>query len=350
MLKFATLYKAIAIGLIFIIAAYFSIKSLDKFLFTTMEETVIVIIPKDLSTYAIGELLVQNRVIKNKPLFVIWAKLESILRSKHIIAGEYQFDQGMTPSDIIAKVTSGSVIIRKITIPEGKNIFEALDIITGSYGINLTNYKCRHAICPHMKLQEGSILPDTYFYQYGMQPSDILKRARDAMDYFLNAAWANRDQAIDDIIRDKNEAIILASIIEKEASINEEKPIISSVYLNRLRSSMRLQADPTVLYGIELEKQKKMNFLSSDDLNHHSPYNTYQNLGLPPTPICNPSRMSILAVLHPAKTQFLYFVADGKGGHRFAAQYQEHTENVKLYRQAKSYLKLKEGFQNNDQQ
>ena len=147
------------------------------------------------------------------------------------------------------------------------------------------------------------------------------------MDKVLDQAWNNRDESVP--VKNKYELLILASIIEKETSLPEERALVASVFANRLKIGMRLQTDPTVIYALTLGKSDLGRSLTRKDLQIDSPYNTYQNLGLPPTPICNPGAESIWAAAHPADTDFIFFVADGNGGHNFARTLGEHNRNVK---------------------
>jgi conserved hypothetical protein, YceG family len=181
--------------------------------------------------------------------------------------------------------------------------------------------------------QEGSLLPDTYIYRRGESRQSIIDRMQVAMQRFLNKTWESRSDNLP--YRRPEDAVTMASIIEMEAGMESERAIISGVFINRLRLKMPLQSDPTVMYSITGGVGKLERSLTRDDLAIQSPFNTYKIKGLPPHPISNPGRASLLAALNPASTELLYFVANGKGGHRFAKSLKEHNKNVELWRQMK---------------
>jgi UPF0755 protein len=180
-------------------------------------------------------------------------------------------------------------------------------------------------------LAEGSYAPQTYLFSKGDKRDDLLTLMIEKQSIILDQAWKNR--AIGLPLKNKYEALILASIIEEEASLIEEQKIIASVFLNRLKNKMRLQADPTVIFGITKGEYSLGRGLFRSELNQYTPWNTYRIKGLPPTPITNPGKSAINAATQPAITDFLYFVADGKGGHWFAKSNEEHNKNVKKWRE-----------------
>ena len=180
---------------------------------------------------------------------------------------------------------------------------------------------------------EGSMLPQTYHYIYGDTRDDVIARMQAAMNKALDDAWNKRAEGLP--LKNKEEALVLASIVEKETGVAEERARVAAVFVNRLRIGMRLQTDPSVIYGIEQQLGDAMNRpLTRADLETPTAYNTYVIDGLPPTPIANPGISAIEAALHPAQTDELYFVATGNGGHNFAKTLEEHNANVAVYRAA----------------
>lgn len=236
-------------------------------------------------------------------------------------AGEYKFSAAITPESVIQMIAKGEVIVHKVTIPEGttvagvKRILENEPLLEGSIT---------------MEVAEGSILPQTYHFTYGDKRETLLARMQVAMDEALLKHWEKRARNLP--VATPEEALILASIIEKETGIPEERPRVAAVFINRLRKGMLLQSDPTVAYGISKDKLERK--LTRDDLQSSNPYNTYMNYGLPPTPIANPGEDAIAAVLNPFETEELYFVATGNGGHNFATNLKDHNKNVQAYRKA----------------
>jgi UPF0755 protein len=236
--------------------------------------------------------------------------------------GEYQFRQAMSMRDVMALIVSGKIITYKVTIPEGWTTAQALDrlreneVLTGDITLEPA---------------EGQLMPDTYVFQRGETRDDIVKSMMKSSEKLMDELWAQR--ANDAPVKTPAEALVLASIIEKETAVPEERARVASVFANRLRQGMRLQSDPTIIYGITEGKAKLDRPLTRQDIAQATPYNTYQINGLPPGPIANPGRASISAALAPAKTKDLYFVADGSGGHVFAATLAEHRLNVRKWRQ-----------------
>jgi len=261
-------------------------------------------------------LLKQAGAVRSADAFLTRAKIFGA--GKPIKAGEFVIPAGASNSDILSILQGGKTLTRLITIPEGMPsilVHERLmanDQLTGDIPVP----------------EEGSVLPDSYAFDKGEPRAAVLKRMQAAMDKELAKLWAER--APNTIAKTPKEAIILASIVEKETAVAAERPRVAGVYSNRLRTNMMLQADPTIIYPITRGKPLGRRIRKSEiaDVND---YNTYAMVGLPKGPIANPGRLSILAVLHPAETKALYFVADGKGGHIFADTYQQHNENVRKW-------------------
>lgn len=280
----------------------------------------IVLVPRGTRVAGIAERLTDAGVADHAKLVELAAWLTGTGPS--LKAGEYQFHPGDTPRQVLEKIAAGRVYPRKLTIPEGqmtveiRRIVEAGEALSGSW--------------PTAPVAEGSLLPETYQYIYGDSRADLLARMRKAHDELMAELWPKR--AANLAITTQEQAIILASIVEAETPVPAERPRVAGVYLNRLKRNMKLQADPTVAYGITKGERELERPLTLNDLSRPSAWNTYTIDGLPPTPINHPGRASIAAVLQPENHDFLYFVADGKGGHVFARTYDEHLKNVAAYR------------------
>lgn len=238
--------------------------------------------------------------------------------SAPIRAGEYEVAPYMSARDILALLQSGRTVQRLITIPEGMPSIEVFERLAGE---KLLTGKL--PVPP-----EGSVLPGTYSFQRGEPRRNVLKRMQDAMTQTLNQLWMTRKA--NSVVSSKHDALTLASIVEKETGVPEERPMVAGVYSNRLRTGMRLQADPTIIYPMTKGKPLGRRIKLSE-VRAQNDYNTYSMAGLPIGPITNPGRDSIAAVLAPASTQALYFVADGKGGHVFANDLKDHNANVQRY-------------------
>ncbi|HWU92940.1 MAG TPA: endolytic transglycosylase MltG [Sphingomicrobium sp.] len=232
-----------------------------------------------------------------------------------IQAGEFQIPKGMGGASILDLLQHGKPVQRLITVTEGmpsvivEERLAASPFLTG----------------PVAPVAEGSVLPDSYGYERGSTRAALVKRMQAAMTKAIGELWPKRSTACP--VATPEQAVVMASIVEKETAKPAERPLIAGVYCNRLRQGMPLDADPTVIYPITKGKPLGRRILKSE-LEADNPYNTYRNRGLPPTPIANPGKASIAAVLHPAATTALYFVADGTGGHVFANTYDEQKANV----------------------
>ncbi|MCB8873899.1 endolytic transglycosylase MltG [Acidisoma silvae] len=231
-------------------------------------------------------------------------------------AGEFAFPAHASLADVFAILRHGKQVEHHLTIPEGLTAQEISALIDQAPAMT-------GQVTP---VAEGAILPNTYDYLYGTPRALLLKRAERALDVALAEAWANRAANLP--LASPGDAVTLASIVERETAKPDERPMVAAVYLNRLRLGMKLQADPTVIYGLSGGQGKIDRPLAHADLLVPSAYNTYLNTGLPPGPIAAPGIASILAVLHPADTDALYFVADGSGGHIFSHSYKDQIRNV----------------------
>lgn len=240
-------------------------------------------------------------------------------------AGEYQFTAGQSLAAVLDQIRAGRVVIRRVTFPEGLTVHEIRMRLAQAEGLR--------AAAVIADPPEGSLLPETYLYGWGDQDVMILRKMRDDMAALLDELWARRKSGLP--FQSKEEAVILASIVEKETGVASERPLVASVFLNRLRVGMPLQSDPTVIYGLTQGGKRPMErALTFADLRMPHPWNTYVIPGLPPSPIANPGRASLEAVLiAPAESDYFYFVADGTGGHAFARTLADHNRNVARWRE-----------------
>lgn len=286
--------------------------------FTNAEDRLFVI-EKGASISSIADDLKRDDIINSSILFKIYAKISSY-QGKYVIAGEYLIPEGYNAIQLFSDFSKGKRFKRHITIPEGLTAKQISKLIDNSYGLKGET----------QQLRDCDMLPGTFYYYYGDQKAEITQKLR---DNFIEAIAKYLPDNKSDL-KDLNSIITLASIVERETSLDQERSLVASVYLNRLKIKMMLQADPTVEYAVSNGEGKLGRPLFRTDLGINSPYNTYFVQGLPPTPICCPGLKSILAVLNPANTKYLYFVADGKGGHRFATNLKEHNINVADYRKS----------------
>lgn len=274
--------------------------------------------------------------------FPVLAYLALTDHGARLKAGDYRFPSPISPLEVLRRLVRGEVITEKITIPEGLNRFEIaallrqLPIPDAERALDFTeDATLIRDLDPEADSLEGYLFPDTYTYTPSTSARDLIARmVRRFREVFTEADRA-RAQQLGFTVR---EVVTLASLIEKEAKRPEERPLISSVFHNRLRRGMRLECDPTILYAALLDGEDDRTIHRSD-LARRSPYNTYLYPGLPPGPIASPGREALRAALYPAQTDYLYFVVDGTrqdGAHRFARTFAEHQANVTLYRQAQA--------------
>lgn len=290
-------------------------------------EDKIFVIESGMTLRQVVDRLYEEKIIKNPSTFLYIGQLIKGIDPK-VRYGEYFFEKNTSYYKILHKMIRGNIFFRKVTIAEGLSTFSAISIIESSAG--LIGQVPEH-------IREGSLLPETYFYSFNDNKIGMVKRMQDAMKKTIDELWETRDRTIP--IQTKDQAIILASIVEKETGINAERAKVASVFINRLRKRMKLQSDPTIIYSFTFGNKKLERPIRMSDIQNNSPFNTYHVYGLPPAPICNPGLASIKAVLNPIQSDLLYFVASGKGDHIFASTLQEHNANVMRYR---SILKAKE--------
>jgi UPF0755 protein len=235
--------------------------------------------------------------------------------------GEYRFEPGVSLTAALDKIVRHDVVARFVTVPEGLTTAEVRAIIAGAEGLtgDLT-----------APIADGDLLPETYRYEWGDTRDGLIARMRAARAAALKELWEGRQQGLP--LASPEEALVLASIVEKETGLTSERARVAAVFINRLRLGMRLQSDPTVLYGVP-GGDAPGRAIRQSDLDRPTPFNTYAIPGLPPSPICHPGRAALAAVLNPAMSDELYFVADGSGGHAFAATLDGHNRNVARWRQ-----------------
>ncbi|NOZ42383.1 MAG: endolytic transglycosylase MltG [Alphaproteobacteria bacterium] len=247
---------------------------------------------------------------------------------RRLQAGEYDIPAHSSMNDIMMILSGGKVIQHRLTIIEG---WTSRQIVTYLNGLeNLTGQVTKLP-------REGSILPDTYLYTRNTRRTDLIRRMQARQLDFLDKVWDKRAAGLPFL--SPRGAVILASIVEKETAVPRERAHIAGVFINRLRKNMRLQSDPTVIYGLD-RRGSLDRPIRKADLKSDTPYNTYRIRGLPPTAIDHPGRAAILAVLHPLDSDDLYFVADGSGGHAFSRNLRQHLENVRKWRRFQKEKKL----------
>lgn len=288
----------------------------------------VVEVPEGEGLWGIASRLRNAGVIDNAPLFDAGVRLRR--ESGLLRAGEYAIPSRASMEDIAAILIVGRPIEHKVTAAEG---------LTSGMIAEIINAEPELTGPQEPPPEEGTLLPETYFFNKGATRGSMIARMRQAQADFVSHAWASRALGLP--LRVPQEAVTLASIVEKETAIPEERRHIAAVFVNRLRLGMKLESDPTVIYGISKGYPLGHGILASE-LARPTPYNTYTIAGLPPTPICNPGKDALLAVLNPEHSADLYFVADGTGGHVFAASKSEHDRNVARWRKLESVsLRLK---------
>lgn len=273
--------------------------------------------------------LVQDKVIEVSQWTRWVGKLDPPLTD--IKAGTYGLEPNKTLQEVLALIASGKEFQYSITLVEGERFSEWLKKIQAAPELKhvsdgMTEPQIAKAIGINSVKIEGYLLPDTYHYTAGTTDIAVLKRAYLAMNKELATAWELREKDLP--LKDPYQVLIMASIIEKETAVPTERGLVASVFMNRLRKGMPLQTDPTVIYGMG---DKYDGNISKKDLRTPTSYNTYTMKGLPPTPIAMPSKASVLAAVNPDKSNYYYFVADGKGGHKFSTTLVEHNRAVRAY-------------------
>ncbi|HEX6866817.1 MAG TPA: endolytic transglycosylase MltG [Caulobacteraceae bacterium] len=284
-------------------------------------DTTTVFLPRGASLPQIAARLDAAGVIDSRLLFVTATRVSG--RAGTLKAGEYQFASEASMRRVLAKIVAGRVVRHQITVPEGYTSGMVVDLLAAEPALS----------GPVISPPEGSILPETYDFHRGESRAEVIARMRQAQTDLLDQLWPNR--AADLPFDTREEAVILASIVEKETGVPAERPRIAAVFVNRLKKGMRLESDPTIIYGVTKGRPLGRSILLSEK-NSVTPWNTYTKDGLPETPIANPGRAALEAVLNPPKTDELFFVADGTGGHVFSSTFEEHERNVARWRRIKA--------------
>lgn len=287
------------------------------------EEEVHVVIPKGANFNLVAAKLEENGIIDKQWLLKIAARI--LGSDKTLKAGEYLFEPKVSILDVLKKISSGDIYYRRLTLPEGLTTTQMLDLIAAEAGLS-----GEISLLP----KEGDLLPETYTFSFGDSRDSMVLQAMQAMEKVKKEAWASRAENLP--IKSPEEMMVLASVIEKETGLPEERGLVAAVFVNRLQKGMKLQTDPSVIYALTMGKKELGRSLTRKDLEVDSPYNTYKYYGLPPMPICNPGKDSIMAAVHPEESKYLYFVASGNGGHNFATNLAEHNLNVKRWIKSKA--------------
>lgn len=275
--------------------------------------------------------LKEQGYLKHPLYFKLLARYKGV--SRKLQAGEYYFPKGTSASQLLGQLSTGKVVQHALTLIEGWNLDDVLRAVRNErnlrhvLGDTDAETQLVHALNIKHQPPEGLFYPDTYHFPNGMTDLQFLKRAHVSMENLLDLLWGSRDPTLP--YQTPYDALIVASMIEKETAIPEERPMVASVIVSRLRNKMLLQIDPTVIYGITRKHGVQ---LTRADLEMDTAYNTYKNHGLPPTPIALPSVASLHAALHPALTPYLYFVATSNGHHHFSETLEEHNRAVLAYR------------------
>jgi len=292
------------------------------------------VVPEGASFQAvIGQLIERGLATPvEAPKLKLLARYRGVASRVH--AGEYRIGAETTPLSLLKALEEGDVVSHSVTLPEGWRVARVLKRLRGIEALDSSDLpegpedrdllRLLGLLGKERAHAEGWLFPDTYSFQRGTRAQRILERSHQRMEAILEEEWAQCEAG--DTLSSPYEVLILASIVEKETAVPEERPMIAGVFLNRLRTGMRLQADPTVIYGLGEAFDGN---LQRSDLEDPTPYNTYQKPGLPPTPIANPGRAAIHAACHPADTEARYFVSTGDGSHVFSETLEGHNRAVR---------------------
>ncbi len=274
---------------------------------------------------SVASRLVEAGIVADERSFRLRARLDGV--ESAVKAGAYMLPARASANEVLDQLVEGDVIELRLTIPEGLTTAQILKRVEAAQTLT--------GDMPEQAFAEGVLLPDTYAFGAGTTRVQFIERMEQAQDDLLEELWEGRQDGLP--ITTRQEAIILASVVEKETAHASERGIVAGLFVGRLKKGMRLESDPTIIYGVSKgeplrNRQGQRRTLYRSEIDRKTDWNTYQIDGLPKTPICNPGRDAIAAVLDPPRTDYVFFVADGKGGHLFAETYAEHQRNVAAYR------------------
>ncbi len=294
-----------------------------------LDHSTVIVIPKGWGVNEIAARLESEGMISDRRVFM--ASVYYFSAAKKLKAGEYEVRKNASIRQVLDTLVEGKSILYKVSVPEGLTSYQIAEILKSDPNLvgEVTEIPA-----------EGTILPDTYRYARNTDRQDLLSRMQADHAKFLETIWGTRAPNLP--FQNLEQAVILASIVEKETGRPDERDRIAGVFVNRLRKGMRLQSDPTIIYGVTKGKGSLGRPIYRSDIEGETTYNTYKIDGLTPTPICNPGRAAIEAVLNPADTKDLYFVADGTGGHAFAESIRDHQNNVRKWRKIEAKLRAEQ--------
>jgi len=297
----------------------------------------VAVIPKGEGVYEIASRLERDGIVADRRLFMANYLSERLYSSAaegkaiQLKAGEFEIRRFASLRQVLDTLIEGKTILYRITIPEGLTSTQIVERVRAE-----PNLQGEVQNLP----PEGTLLPDTYKFSRGMARQELIDRMRSEQQRFLATLWEKRQKDLP--LQTAEQAVVLASIVEKETGRADERDKVAGVFVNRLKARMRLQSDPTIVYGIAAGQGTLGRSITRADIDTKTPYNTYQIDGLPPTPICNPGRPALEATLNPAKTSDLFFVADGTGGHTFSPTLKDHNSAVQVWRRFEKEMKTKQ--------
>jgi UPF0755 protein len=305
-----------------------------------LEATRTIVVPKGEGRIAIAERLEKEGIITNRWTFIGGHLLQSMFgarKTPELKAGEYEIKDHASMRQVMDTLADGKSILYKVTVPEGLTSQQIVERLQGEP--NLTGEVSKIPA-------EGTLLPETYPFAKGASRQELIDKMQSDMQKVVAKLWEKRDPEIP--LRTIDDAVTFASIVEKETGRPDERVRVAAVFYNRLKKGMRLQSDPTIIYGITGGQGTLGRGLTKTEIDTKTPYNTYQINGLPPGPIANPGKAALEAALNPAKTNDLYFVADGSGGHAFTENLKDHNSAVQKWRDVEKQAKAKVGATDND--